>query len=70
MQIKTEPVEPLLLPCPFCGSPAFDSFDGDIDHENEWSANCLNEKTCGATIEGMIGREAAVQAWNRRARTP
>lgn len=56
-----------LKPCPFCGSGAFISWDGDTDSPNDWSAVCDNTMNCGADIRGMLSEDAARAAWNTRA---
>lgn len=52
--------------CPFCGSGAFTSWDGDTNSPDDWSANCDNTIDCGACVQGMTSEDAAVTAWNTR----
>ena len=49
-----------LKPCPFCGGEVIIYLLGS----GEWVSEC---KSCGATVPEQDTKEAAVEAWNRRA---
>lgn len=62
-----------LLPCPFCGSPAEEYPDGDMEG---YSVMCsgknklvINDQVvpCPQYTFGYVMRETSIQAWNMRA---
>lgn len=73
----TRIADPLLAPCPFCGSPA--SLEHDSDHHGEWfnlgcskhwEAVADDEPSCPAGrlwyTAGLDEEAGAIEAWNRR----
>ena len=55
----TSTEQPELLPCPFCGGDA-----GDTYYQLGWFISC---KHCSASTEVTNAKARAVEAWNRRA---
>lgn len=61
-----------IKPCPFCGSPAFEYPDGDMEG---YSIMCSgkhalfngSEDRCPMNTFGYDSQEASIKAWNRRA---
>ena len=64
-RIEKERLDKLLLPCPFCGSPAeITTCPHNTDEVS--TARC---KTCGTRMGAIFGADSAqraVEAWNRR----
>lgn len=61
-----------LKPCPFCGSPAFEYPDGDMEgHSIMCSGKHAlfngSEDRCPMNTFGYDSQEASIKAWNRRA---
>lgn len=52
-----------LLPCPFCGGEAEFTYGGSVHYLVE----CQD---CEASTDMLHPEQAAIDAWNRRARTP
>lgn len=62
-----------LKPCPFCGSPAFEYPDGDMEG---YSIMCSGKsglmfggkaENCPLNTFGYESQEASIRAWNMRA---
>ena len=56
------PVERVVRPCPWCGSPA----EVEDDFARNWWVQCTNLEACGCT-DGRLYESAAeaVRMWNR-----
>lgn len=68
-----------LLPCPFCGSPAFANLAGDkVVRGAEWhwtwevgcEEGCVDLFRANSASGKFISKAEAVAAWNRRASPP
>lgn len=56
-----------LLPCPFCGSEAFETFKTDDDGIRRHSVHCKDPNCGGQTRDRHFSEAKAIAAWNRRA---
>lgn len=56
-----------LLPCPFCGSEAFETFKTDDDGIRRHSVHCKAPNCGGQTRDRHFSEAKAIAAWNRRA---
>lgn len=56
-----------LLPCPFCGSEAFETFKTDDDGIRRHSVHCNDPNCGGQTRDRHFSEAEAIAAWNRRA---
>ena len=55
-----EPLEPELLPCPFCGSDRIKLYKS---HDGNWGVLC---DRCDTTIKYYGFKSDIIEAWNRR----
>lgn len=59
--------DPRISLCERCGSRAFDCPDEHLPNGDVlWSVTCENPE-CNACVQDLVGQEAAIAAWNRRA---